>query len=151
MANPEATSLALRRVADPAGFSLVELLIVLAIMGLMGAFALPALVHLGNRTSFSLNRQDLERQLDELPMTASAQGRNLVLTSTPEAGGFSTPPDTAPEAYPVTLPAGWRIDVDAPITYRYDGTCSGGTLRVTAPDAEARYLMRPPLCELRPG
>lgn len=143
--------MALRRVADPAGFSLVELLIVLAIMGLMGAFALPALVHLGNRTSFSLNRQDLERQLDELPMTASAQGRNLVLTSTPGAGGFSAPPATAPEAYPVTLPAGWRIDVDAPIAYRYDGTCSGGTLRVTAPDAEARYLMRPPLCELRPG
>ncbi|MGB8842584.1 MAG: type II secretion system protein [Aliidongia sp.] len=141
-----------RHATDQAGFSLVELLIVLAIMGLLGAFALPSLIRLGNRTSFSLNRQDLERQLDELPMTAAAQGRNLVLSSTPQAEDFSSvPADPAPDPYPVTLPAGWRITVEAPITYRYDGTCSGGALHVSAPDAEARYLMKPPLCELRPG
>jgi prepilin-type N-terminal cleavage/methylation domain-containing protein len=140
-----------RRATDRAGFSLVELLIVLAIMGLLGAFALPSLIRLGNRTNFSLNRQDLERQLDALPMTAAAQGRNLVLSSTPQTDGFSVPADPASDPYPVTLPAGWRITVEAPITYRYDGTCSGGALHVTAPDAEARYLMKPPLCELRPG
>ena len=49
------------------------------------------------------------------------------------------------------LPEGWNIVVDKPIRYRYDGTCSGGTLRLIAPGAEQKYLMKPPLCELRPG
>jgi prepilin-type N-terminal cleavage/methylation domain-containing protein len=143
--------LAFRRRAEPGGFSLVELLIVLGIMGLIGAFALPSVLKMANRTTFSLDRQDLERQLDQLPQTAQRKGVNLVLSSTAAEGDFDPPPVSAGrDPYPVKLPAGWRITVDAPILYRYDGTCSGGKLRIIAPDAEAAYRMEPPLCELRP-
>jgi type II secretory pathway pseudopilin PulG len=118
--------------------------IALAIMGLLGALALPSLTRLADRTSFSLNRQDVERQLDALPQIAASQGRNLVLTSTDD-----TPVGGDP--YPLKLPSGWRITVDAPIRYRYDGTCGGGKLRVTSDSSVADYVMKPPLCELRPG
>lgn len=152
-----------------AGFSLIELTIALAVMGLIGAVALPSLVKLAERTRFSLDRQDVERQLDQLPLRAAIAGHNFVLSSSPDpqvpaadaqapapqaaaASGAAPEPDrTAPEPYPVTLPDSWRITVDAPIIYRYDGSCSGGTLHLTAPGAEADYLMNAPLCELRPG
>ena len=213
-ASREAMSLAFRRATDPGGYSLLELIIALAIMSLLGAFVLPSVLKIAQRTQFSLDRQDVERQLDQLPQSASALGRNLVLTSTlqdPSADGtasspslvplpFSSlaPPSSPPQSqssspllspsstsltfsslptlptplpfssltsppspvvatavpkdpYPVTLPEGWNIVVDKPIRYRYDGTCSGGTLRLIAPGAEQKYLMKPPLCELRPG
>jgi prepilin-type N-terminal cleavage/methylation domain-containing protein len=155
---------------DAAGFSLVELTIALAVMGLIGALALPSLVKLAERTRFSLDRQDVERQLDQLPLRAAITGHNFVLSSSPDpqaqaleaeapasaaegaapaSGG--TPESAAPEPYPVTLPDGWRITVETPIIYRYDGSCGGGTLHVSAPGAEANYLMNAPLCELRPG
>jgi prepilin-type N-terminal cleavage/methylation domain-containing protein len=143
--------LAFRRRAEPGGFSLIELLIVLGVMGLMGAFALPSVLKMANRTTFSLNRQDLERQLDQLPQAAQRKGINLVLSSTAAEDDVDPPPVPAGrDPYPVKIPAGWRITVDAPILYRYDGTCSGGRLRIIAPDAEANYRMEPPLCELRP-
>jgi type II secretory pathway pseudopilin PulG len=127
-------------------------MIVLGIMGLMGALAMPSLLKLSDRTSFSLNRQDVERQLDALPQIAAAEGHNLVLTSTaPEEGSASTLAVAGSEALPIKLPSGWAIEVDAPIRYRYDGTCSGGTLHVTVGSFRADYRMNPPLCELRPG
>lgn len=144
--------MACRRATDPGGFSLLELIIALAIMALIGALAMPSLIRIAQRTQFSLSRQDLERQLDALPQVAVSEGRNLVLTSTPTNDGLDTAPVTVgKDPYPVKVPAGWSITVDAPIRYRYDGTCSGGKLQVTVAGAEAKYIMNPPLCELRPG
>ena len=141
----------IRRAAE-LGFSLLEMTVALAIMGLLGALALPSLQKIAERTGFSLDRQDLEQQLDALPQIAATQGRNLVLTSstTPERS-YAAPAGAGGDPFPVKLPAGWSISVDAPIRYRYDGTCSGGRLHVTTPEVEIDYLMNPPLCELRPG
>jgi prepilin-type N-terminal cleavage/methylation domain-containing protein len=144
--------LAFRRAIEPGGFSLLELVIVLVILGLIGTFALPPMIRLTERTRFSLARQDVERQLDQLPQTAATQGRNLVLSSMPEADiGVPVPVAAGKDPYPVTVPEGWRITVDAPIIYRYDGSCSGGKLHLTAFDVAVDYRMNPPLCELRPG
>jgi prepilin-type N-terminal cleavage/methylation domain-containing protein len=147
--------LACRRAAKAPGFSLFELMIVLAILSLMGVLAMPSLLKIADRTSFSLNRQDVERQLDALPQIAASLGRNVVLTSSPTAESAylddASPSDADTDAYPVKLPSGWTLTVDAPIRYRYDGTCSGGRLHVAVGSFEADYRMNPPLCELRPG
>ena len=147
--------MASRHKTRPGGFSLLEMTIALAIMALVGALAMPSLARITDRTTFSLNRQDVERQLDQLPQVAASQGHNLVLTSSPGAElpryGEAAPTAGRQDPYPVKLPEGWQITVDAPIRYRYDGSCSGGRLHVISPTSEANYLMRPPLCELRPG
>lgn len=141
---------------QPGGFSLLEMVVALAIMGLLGALAMPSLQKITERTGFSLDLQDVERQLDALPQIAASQGKALVLNSSVKAENYETyeaytTPDTAQQPYPVKLPAGWEITVDAPIRYRYDGTCSGGKLHLTTPASQTNYLMKPPLCELRPG
>jgi prepilin-type N-terminal cleavage/methylation domain-containing protein len=142
--------LACPRASDQSGFSLIELTIALAIMGLLGALAMPIVSKIAERTGFSLDLQDLERQLDQLPQVAASQGHGLILTSSPTADD-PVPLGTVGDPYPVKLPQGWQITVDTPILYRYDGTCGGGRLHLTTPSSEANYLMRPPLCELRPG
>jgi prepilin-type N-terminal cleavage/methylation domain-containing protein len=144
-------SLASRHATErPGGFSLLEMVVALAIMGLVGALALPSLQKITERTGFSLDLQDVERQLDQLPQVAASQGKALVLSSSPSTE-YPAPANTAREPYPVKLPEGWQITVDAPINYRYDGTCGGGRLHLTTPASESNYLMKPPLCELRPG
>lgn len=130
-------------------------MVVLGVLSLMGALAMPSLLKVADRTSFSLNRQDVERQLDALPQIAASLGRNVVLTSTPTAEtaylSEASPPGADADPYPVKLPSGWSLTVDAPIRYRYDGTCSGGRLHVAVGAFEADYRMNAPLCELRPG
>ena len=143
--------MASRRVSEqPSGFSLLEMVIALAIMGLLGALAMPSLQKITERTGFSLDLQDVERQLDQLPQIAASQGKALVLTSSPTAENYLSS-SAAPQPYPVKLPSGWQITVDAPIQYRYDGTCAGGRLHLATPASQSDYLMKPPLCELRPG
>lgn len=139
-----------RRATEPGGFSLLEMVVVLAIMGLLGALTLPSLRKIAERTGFSLDRQDVERQLDQLPEVAAMRGKALVLTSSPNPD-YPVPAGTSQQPYPIKLPAGWQIEVEAPISYRYDGTCSGGRLRLIMSDEQSDYLMNPPLCELRPG
>ena len=139
-----------RATEQPGGFSLLEMVIALAIMGLLGALAMPSLQKITERTGFSLDLQDVERQLDQLPQIAASQGKALVLTSSPTTeDAVST--GSKKEPYLVKLPSGWQITVDAPIHYRYDGTCGGGRLHLATPASQSDYLMKPPLCELRPG
>ena len=144
-------SLASRHATEqPGGFSLLEMTVALAIMGLLGALALPSLQKITERTGFSLDLQDVERQLDQLPQIAASQGKALVLTSsTTHEEALST--GSTPLPYPVKLPSGWEITVDAPVQYRYDGTCGGGRLHLKTSASQSDYLMKPPLCELRPG
>lgn len=143
--------MASRRATEPGGFTLLEMMVALAIMGLLGALALPSLQKVMERTGFSLDLQDVERQLDQLPQVAASQGKALVLNSSPNEESFVPAGAAPPEPYPIKLPAGWEITVDAPIHYRYDGTCSGGTLHLTTPASQSDYVMKPPLCELRRG
>jgi prepilin-type N-terminal cleavage/methylation domain-containing protein len=143
--------LAFRRASkQPGGFSLLEMVIALAIMGMLGALAMPSLQKITERTGFSLDLQDVERQLDQLPQIAASQGKALVLTSSPTAE-YAVSTGSTQEPYLVKLPSGWQITVDAPIQYRYDGTCGGGRLHLTTSASQSDYLMKPPLCELRPG
>jgi len=50
------------------------------------------------------------------------------------------------EPSPIELPSSWTLTVEPPIAFRYDGICTGGTVRLKFPAGERIYRLQPPYC-----
>ena len=125
------------------GFSLIELVVALAVIGLMLAVTLPRLSGWLDRFDFSSNEQRVEDSLAGLGQAARRAGRTMYLHSSDKStkDGHSAVID---------LPRGWSLTVEPPIVFRYDGICNGGTARVTFPGGERTYKLVAPFCHPQP-
>ena len=124
---------------DDKGFTLIELVIALAIVGLGLTFVLPGLTAWVDRLAFSMRQQRFEDTLAGLGSRARRNGRTVVL-------GSSDLTPNAPEPSPIELPSSWTLIVEPPIAFRYDGICTGGTVRLSFPAGERIYRLQPPFC-----
>ena len=121
----------LTRSARQAGFTLIEILIALTIIGAIGALALPPLAEMYDRISYSLAREDVEREIANLGEKARHEGHSLDLeTQSPLIG----------------LPKGWTLTAEQPIHFRYDGLCLGGQITLNSGDQSIVYRLDPPFC-----
>jgi len=130
--------LAISQRADK-GFTLIELVIALAIIGLGLSFVLPRMMAWVDRLAFSTRQQRFEDALADLGSRARRSGRSVVLRST----------DLVPnsiESSPIELPSSWSLTVEPPIAFRYDGVCTGGTVRLSFPAGERSYRLQAPYC-----
>jgi prepilin-type N-terminal cleavage/methylation domain-containing protein len=123
------------------GFTLIEVVIAVAILALAVSFVLPRLTEWVDRLAFSMRQQQFEDTLAQLGAKARRTGRTFVLRSTDLA-----PNSTEPTA--IELPSSWTLQVDPPIAFRYDGICTGGTVRLSFPAGEKTYRLRAPYCRL---
>jgi prepilin-type N-terminal cleavage/methylation domain-containing protein len=121
------------------GFTLIELVIALAIVGLGLSFVLPRMMAWVDRLAFSARQQQFEDALAELGSSARRSGRSVVLRSTDFAAHSNEPA-------PIELPSNWSLTVEPPIAFRYDGVCTGGKVRVSFPAGERSYRLRSPYC-----
>jgi prepilin-type N-terminal cleavage/methylation domain-containing protein len=119
------------------GFSLIEVLIALAILTAMAALAGPPMARVYDRVAFSMAKGDVERELSALPEKARLSGNKLELVSWPDEAG--TPPLIA-------LPSGWSLIAEPTILYRQDGVCLGGKLTLKADDIKINYMLKRPFC-----
>ncbi len=157
-----------------AGFTLLELLVVLALVGLMTAFALPQFSVIQDRLAYSLNRDSFEQELTGLSYAAFKEGRPLILAGayprtaeqqrilSEDLDSADKEPQflNAGELKPIrpsfsspaslTLPADWRVTVDSPIVYQASGFCSGGSLTLIVGDARYAYYLKAPTCQAQP-
>jgi hypothetical protein len=61
----------------------------------------------------------------------------------------STEPQTKSATKPaIELPSDWSLVVDPPITFSYNGMCTGGTVRLSFPGGERRYRLVAPYCRV---
>ena len=152
------------------GFTLLEILVVLALVGLMTAFSLPQFSVIRDRLAFTLNRDSFENELRGLSYTAFKEGNTLIL-----AGQYPRRPGDAPAEDAVftdkeplflepgqlrpmrptnaadatlTLPEDWRVTVDSPIIYQASGFCGGGTVNLLIGQLRYIYALKAPTCQV---
>jgi prepilin-type N-terminal cleavage/methylation domain-containing protein len=106
------------------GFTLIEILTVLVIAGLLAALAAPPLLRLIGSTERSSQRGLLAGEITSLAYRAWLEGKPHTL------GGDAK----AATAYALHLAAGWRVEFAKPISYAFNGICSGGTLSIFGPE-----------------
>jgi prepilin-type N-terminal cleavage/methylation domain-containing protein len=124
-----------------AGFTLIEIVVAVAIVGLALSFVLPRLSEMLDRLGSSMRQQRFEDRLAALGIEARRTGHTVLLRS--------IEPQKKPEHKPVMeLPSGWSLVVDPPITFSFTGVCTGGTVRLSFPGGERRYRLVAPYCRV---
>ena len=136
----------LRRV----GFTLLELLVVLAVLGLATALAMPNLQRLYAAATQASARDYVLDQFAGLGREAMLRGRAYVVFGNaplPDPAEAARYPDY--ETYVVDVPEGWRLDLDRPLVVLANGVCLGGALTLSHADAAAvRVELAPPFCRV---
>lgn len=120
-----------------AGFSLLEMLVVLALISVMTALAAPRLASTVRAIGVSGDRAEVQRQIEDLPLRARLQSGEIRLG--PESGFSSL----------LELPPGWTVFTVTPLLVRDNGVCDPARLRVRSPDADEQWDISMPDCRVR--
>ncbi|MBT0585046.1 prepilin-type N-terminal cleavage/methylation domain-containing protein [Alteromonas oceanisediminis] len=123
------------------GYTLLELLIVLLLMGLLMGLTTPRLIQMYESVSFSIERDDVLYQLGSLPFMVYQRGQAFKLLDIEKADSTDV----------ITLPDGWRLESDetSNIIYNAFGYCSGGGALFVKNERQLRVQLEPPMCRPR--
>jgi prepilin-type N-terminal cleavage/methylation domain-containing protein len=120
------------------GFTLLELLVVLAILGLVAGLVAPALVRSVESWRAQSEVDRVTDQIRALPARARARGRPLLIDDDVLAS-----PDG-----PVSAADGWMVTTPDPWTVRANGYCEGGILVLARAGRDWRLRAIPPFCDV---
>lgn len=127
----------MRGVTSARGFTLLEVLIVLALMAFAAAMVAPRLQRTYDAIAGSGERAEVVRQLERLPMLARESGQALVV---PADG-------TMPSA--LAFPAGWSVQPADALRVEASGVCHAGAVLVTGRGTRERWELAAPDCGVR--
>jgi prepilin-type N-terminal cleavage/methylation domain-containing protein len=119
------------------GFTLLEMLVVLVLLGMAASIVAPPLARTVDRVRESGDREDVRRGLEGLPVAARGQGAALAFG----AGVAIVPPGRA-------WPEGWRVVAATPVRIESTGWCRGGEVQVNGPAGPHRWRLASPDCRV---
>jgi prepilin-type N-terminal cleavage/methylation domain-containing protein len=140
------------------GFTLIEMMVVLTIITGLLTIAYASFIPLYTRVRAAFERDDIERQLLDLPLRVRQSGHGGILVSRSAdklADGTILAVDGVPrsgdggeewQVLRLHLPGAWRLRVAAPIFYHFSGTCEGGEVEFLLSSESLHYRLTPPLC-----
>ena len=124
------------------GFTLVEILVVLVVIGLIAGVAMPNMHRMIQSAERAGQRDSLLSEIAGLGYQAYLTGRPFTLSGDPVAEGR--------DPLPLQVPPGWRLELPRPITYNFNGLCSGGEVILISPDDRRESLqLEAPICRVR--
>lgn len=120
------------------GYTLLELLIVLVLMGLISGLAFPRLSQVYDSVQFSIERDNILFQIESLPFQVYQRGVAINLRELEKPLSEDL----------LALPEGWSLDKDASTDVHYNalGFCSGGELTLVKQERELALQLTPPMC-----
>ena len=119
------------------GFSLLEMLVVLVLLGLAAGLVAPSLSRTAERVQAAGDRDDVLRRVQGLPVMAREVGRTLRW----EAGHLVERPG-------LTWPTGWRVVALTPLELAPNGWCGGAQLQAQGPGLSMRLEALAPDCRV---
>ena len=124
------------------GFTLMELVVVMALLAMVTMLAMPNLQTLYQTVAFSGEREKIIMQINELGAKAYRRGAGYRLHS--ENGHLDLPRDI-----PFEMSEEWSINVVKHIRYLSNGACLGGELNLTRNDeGTEKFILRHPHCQI---
>jgi prepilin-type N-terminal cleavage/methylation domain-containing protein len=163
-----------RAALNARGFTLLEIVVVLVIVGMTSAIVFPRLTTMAASYEFASQRDTFEQMLNGLSYQAyrenndkivqgfySAAGRDERAQPRREVGTSLAPkmrtrsllaesrehlPPVAATYATIPMPEGWEVVVNEPIYYRGSGYCSGGPVDLFVGRLQYSYVLRPPHC-----
>lgn len=142
---------------DARGFTLLEILLVVAFVGLMIGISGPRLSTLYDRMMFAYRETDVLRQINDLGVAALTRGTDMRLSTQPPmplTGGATSRPKAEPrmaEEVKLGLPSGWQVIAEPPVEYRLDGFCKGGKVIIVAGERRSDWQLDAPHCFMKPA
>lgn len=125
------------RSPDTAGFTLLEILMVLVLVGLVGGLVIPRVAGIYDNLLLRGEREDIVRQVESLSWRALSDGRVILLGNTRRSAGAS-----------LDLPAGWKLVAAPVVAYLANGFCAGGRFSLHYLETGVwHYRLRAPFCK----
>lgn len=118
------------------GFTLLELLVVLALLGLLTGLAMPRMSTVYDRVRAQLDRDEAEQALSLIYFRVHERMLPLSLVRLPD--------ETAPGW--LEWPAGWTLIAKEPVQFFPSGYCAGGEVELSRYGQQFRYRLEPPFC-----
>jgi len=117
------------------GFTLLELLVVLVIVGLAASFSGPELWHTYMKAEERSTVQTFANDLENIRMEAFHHHHSIVLAVKNSNNQVAMP----------DLPEGWRIEKSSPLHFLPTGVTNGGVLNFLSPNSHHWQLRIKPL------